>query len=80
MLLVRVGGDEYALVTDIRQPQEAEQLMQRVLAHNGEPVHFRQGLELPLSLRGGLTKFEGGCMKYSELFVQIEHTINQSRR
>lgn len=54
--------------------------MQRVLAHNGEPVHFRQGLELPLSLRGGLTKFEGGCMKYSELFDQIKHTINQSRR
>ncbi|MCI5816020.1 helix-turn-helix domain-containing protein [Ruminococcus sp.] len=79
MLLVRVGGDEYALVTDIRQPQEAEQLMQRVLAHNGEPVHFRQGLSLPLSLRGGLTRFEGTNMKYSELFDQIEDTINCSR-
>lgn len=79
MLLVRVGGDEYALVTDHREREDAEQLMQRVLTHNGETVLVRQGLFLPLSLRGGLTRFEGTNMKYSEFFDQIEDTINCSR-
>lgn len=73
------GGDEYSLVTDHREREDAEQLMQRVLTHNGETVLVRQGLSLPLSLRGGLTRFEGTNMKYSELFDQIEDTINCSR-
>lgn len=79
MLLVRVGGDEYALVTDIREQQQAEALMQRVLSHNGEPVSIRKDLALPLRLRGGLTRYAEGCMKYDALFDQIQHTIDLSR-
>ena len=41
------GGDEYSLVTDHWEREEAEQLMQRVLTHNGETVLVRQGLSLP---------------------------------
>ncbi len=41
------GGDEYSLVTDHWEREDAEQLMQRVLTHNGETVLVRQGLSLP---------------------------------
>ncbi|MDO5399646.1 MAG: helix-turn-helix domain-containing protein [Eubacteriales bacterium] len=51
MRLFRIGGDEFALVTPFRRAEQAQRLVDAVLAHNGESFLFK-GQAVPLCLWG----------------------------
>ncbi len=79
MLVMRIGGDEFALVTGKTDAGLAEQLMNNVLASNGHPIQWN-GKEIPLSIRAGITQIHKDHLRYSELFNQMHHAIDLSRK
>lgn len=78
MMIMRIGGDEFALVTGLDDLTAAQALSQEILGHNGEPVLF-EGKELPLSLWGGITKIPES-LRYSDFFTNMHKTIIHSKQ
>ena len=77
MLLIRIGGDEFALLTGLYEEEKAEALMKEVLEKNGEPIVY-EGKEYPLSLWCGITKIPQK-LRYSELFTDLHNAIERSK-
>lgn len=68
MLLIRVGGDEFVLVTNTSEMPEAQALADKVFSSNGNTVKHG-GNEFPVSLRAGFVVIpESGNIRYNELF------------
>ncbi len=77
MLLLRIGGDEFALVTGLYDHERARALSERVLGRNGETIAFEEN-ELPLSLWCGITRIPES-LRYSEFFTDLYNTISESK-
>ncbi|MCH5324954.1 MAG: helix-turn-helix domain-containing protein [Eubacterium sp.] len=74
MLMFRIGGDEYALVTDSDDPEQVKDIAARALAHNGETVEV-DGTVLPVSMRAGALKLSHeSCRRYQILFDELAST------
>lgn len=78
MLVLRIGGDEFAVITGLRDRGEAEALAAKVLAQNGEQV-VAEGHALPLSLWCGMVPIPQQ-LKYDELFDEMHKAINASKQ
>ncbi len=78
MMQLRIGGDEFALITGSEDPQYIETLIGEVLAHNGETITWN-GKDIPLSLRAGIIKVPDGNLRYSEFFEEMHQVINATR-
>lgn len=77
MLLMRIGGDEFALVTGLEEENKLQEIIDHVLSKNGQPVLY-QGQEVPVSLWAGKTKIPE-MLRYSELFTQMHSAIEKCR-
>lgn len=77
MLAMRIGGDEFALVTGFTDEGEARALSETVLKKNGEPILF-EGQTIPLALYCGVTKIPKS-LRYSEFFSELHRTIQDSK-
>lgn len=73
MAVMRIGGDEFALITGLYNLEEAQDLMEQVLEKNGQPIDY-QGQEHPVSLYCGITKAPE-ALKYQEFFADLHNTI-----
>lgn len=78
MLVMRIGGDEFALLTGLYDYKEAKKLSEEVLRKNGEPI-ICDGKEFPLSLWCGMTKIPE-TLRYSEFFTDMHRTISDSKQ
>lgn len=78
MLLVRIGGDEFALATGRANAAEAREIGQRLAARNGEPIAFK-GTQIPVRMRVGLARIAGERLQYEELFAELQATIQRTR-
>ena len=68
MLPIRIGGDEFVLVTDFAEEDKAEALKNIILGKNGGTVKF-SGEEIPVSMRAGLEIIPPtGSIRYNKLF------------
>ena len=68
MLTIRIGGDEFVLVTDFAEEDKAEALKNIILGKNGGTVKF-SGEEIPVSMRAGLEIIPPtGSIRYNKLF------------
>lgn len=79
MLLFRIGGDEFAVITGYRALPEAEELAQRITAHNGEAIKFG-GNEIPVSLRVGISRLPEGTLNYREALDLMYGSIETARK
>ena len=79
MLLFRIGGDEFALVTDLTDPESVRALAMQILARNDEPLIW-EGRPIKLALRAGATRIRGGNLRYPALFSRLHETIASSRQ
>ncbi len=71
MIMFRIGGDEFVLLTNKTDISDAEEIRQRVFSHNEETVSFG-GEELPVSLHGGIMKLETARgLRYGKLFTEL---------
>ncbi len=78
MMQLRIGGDEFALITGSKDPAYVEKLQNDVLAHNGETIVWN-GREIPLSLHAGLIKVPDGNLRYNEFFDGMHAAIMASK-
>lgn len=77
MLVLRIGGDEFALLTGFYDEESARRLADEILKKNGEPISY-EGKKLPLSLWCGITEIPES-LRYSEFFVDLHNTIVKSK-
>lgn len=77
MLLMRIGGDEFALITGLYDIKEAEQLRDRVLSQNGNTISF-EGRDYPVSLWCGITQVPER-LRYNEFFTDLHKAITESK-
>ena len=71
MIVFRICGDEFVLLTNRTDLSEAEAIRARVFSHNEETVSFG-GEELPVSLHGGIMKLQTAKgLRYSKLFTDL---------
>ena len=77
MIVLRVGGDEFALLTGLYDHEEAQKLAEQVLQKNGEPIVF-EDKEFAVSLWCGVTKIPEN-LRYSEFFTDMHRAIEKSK-
>ena len=77
-VVFRIGGDEFALLTASPDRAYAEGVCGRILAHNGECFAW-EGREIPLTLYGGIVRWDKRNLRYSELFAGLQQVIDGSK-
>ena len=70
MMMFRIGGDEFVMMTGLSDKSAVEALAKRVLSHNGECVPHN-GAEIPVNMRAGAVLLKSGKLSYSELFAEL---------
>ena len=68
MLMFRIGADEFALVTGLKDLQNTEKLAEKVLSSNGSVIEYNDQ-KIPLSLRAGYTRIPNEPLRYSDFFT-----------
>ena len=78
MIMFRIGGDEFVLLTNKTDINEAEAIREKVFSHNDETVSFG-GENLPVSLHGGILKLDTAKgLRYSKLFTELVEAGRQN--
>lgn len=73
----RIGGDEFALITNSKELSYANTLIDKISEKNGASFIY-ENREIPLTLYCGYGKLEG-IKKYSELFTHLHNIIRESK-
>jgi AraC family transcriptional regulator len=79
MLLFRIGGDEFAVVTGYASPADAEALARKIAEKNGDPVAF-DGQEIPLTLRIGVSQIPTGGLSYQKALNDLAQAVEKTRK
>lgn len=78
MVLLRIGGDEFALLTALQSQLEAQKVAERIMDQNGIPIACK-GMNYPLSLHVGYTKIPDSALRCSEFFEEMHQAILESK-
>ena len=70
MLPMRIGGDEFVLITNCDNEEGAKQIAEKISSYNGETVKCGEH-EFPVSMRWGLTVIPKGNLSYQKLFADF---------
>lgn len=79
MLALRIGGDEFALLTGLSDASTAQAIADKVLAENGKPFSC-DGRAIPLTLWAALTTIPEQVLRFDDLFTRMQRVIDQSKR
>ena len=66
-VVFRIGGDEFALLTNSREQAYAEELKEKILAMNGQIIPY-DDKDIPLSLYAKTVKIDDKTVRYAEMF------------
>lgn len=77
-LVFRIGGDEFALLTNSTDISYAEGIAEKIRALNGKPFRCEEQ-DIPLSLYVAVAKFDGAHIRYNELFASLQLAISHSK-
>ena len=78
MLCLRMGGDEFVMITASADKEQVTAIAQDVLSHNGETTVFSGG-EVPVSLRCGVIVIQNH-LKYSVLCEDFNKVLEKARQ
>ena len=68
MFLMRIGGDEFVLITDLDDISKAEEIAEKILAFNEKTVRSGEN-DIPVSMQAGYVRIpEKGNVRYNDLF------------
>ncbi len=70
MSLVRMGGDEFLLITGLTDEAAARALIDSIFNHNGEKINA-DGNELSVSLRGNIVKLNTAKVRFGDTFTEL---------
>lgn len=78
MICIRMGGDEFAMITESNDPEYVRRIADRVLSLNGKAVSYSGG-EVAVSMQSGAVRI---CkpLKYSALCSDFTEVINKARQ
>jgi AraC family transcriptional regulator len=77
MLCVRMGGDEFVMITESSDEELITKIAEKVLSQNGEKTKYSGG-EVAVSLWCGAMKLDKK-LKYSKLCIDFEAAVNKAR-
>jgi AraC family transcriptional regulator len=77
-ILFRIGGDEFALVTNLSDLTAVEELAKKITDLNGQPI-IHNNVELPIGMRVGCTKIVGTNIRYKDLYSDLYKAIEGAR-
>lgn len=77
-LLFRIGGDEFALVTDLQDIKEVEKLAKHILELNGRAIVYNN-IEIPVGMYVGCTKIVGSNVRYKDLYADLYRAIEGAK-
>lgn len=77
MLTLRMGGDEFAIITESRDTEKIIALAEKILAQNGNKVPYSGG-EVAVSVRCGAIKINEH-LKYSLLCEDFDKALEKAR-
>lgn len=78
MLLFRIGGDEFAVVTALESLNDAEALAGKIVSQNGVAVKAMEH-EIPLSLRIGISRISGKSLSYQKSLEMLSKSVAKAR-
>lgn len=78
MFQLRIGGDEFALITRSSDLAYVEGLVEEILSHNDECIEW-EDKKIPLKLRVGIMHASAENIKYDKLFSDMHKAINEVR-
>lgn len=79
MAAIRIGGDEYVLITDFAELKDAEECAGKILSENGKTVKSG-GTEIAVSMRAGFKRIpEADTIRCDELFNGFIDTVNEAK-
>lgn len=70
MMMFRIGGDEFVMMTGLSDREAAEALALNILSRNSETVEWK-GAQIPVRMRAGAVLLKSGKLSYSELFSEL---------
>ncbi len=77
MLILRIGGDEFALITGLQDREAVAELAAVVLAQNGQPV-VHEGEKLPLALWCGMTRIPE-MLECRDFLAELQQVVTDSK-
>ena len=77
-VVFRIGGDEFALLTESTDIAYAEAIADKIRSYNEQTFRYEEQ-DIPLSLHVSITRFENSQVKYNELFTNLHLAIKDSK-
>ena len=71
MLLFRIGGDEFVIVTDYTEKEQVKMLVDGILKQNDTSITI-DGNKIPVSMRAGAIRIGSDTLRYGELFEKLQ--------
>lgn len=78
MVLFRIGGDEFAVVTGLKEEHAAKKLANRIIEENGRTFCYLDQ-EIPLSVWVSSVRIPSTPLRYNELFDTLHETIENGK-
>jgi AraC family transcriptional regulator len=79
MLLFRIGGDEFALLSGLKSADEVEKLAEKVLAHNGSKLTYKN-TEFPIVIRAWASKYENDKSQHKHLIDHFRENLKVMKK
>lgn len=77
-VVFRIGGDEFVLLTNSKDEAYATKISEEILKMNGQTFNF-EGMDIPLNVYSGVTRYNGKVLKYDELFTSLHSMIRECK-
>lgn len=77
-IVFRIGGDEFALLTNSNDKAYAEEIAEKIRALNGSTYAY-EDQQIPLNLHVSVARFQNSPLRYSELFTSLHEAIKESK-
>ena len=77
-IVFRIGGDEFVILTNRNEIEYAENIADRIRSCNGQTFSYEEK-EIPLSLYVAIVKYEGGTLRYRDLFEKLHIAIMENK-
>ena len=77
-IVFRIGGDEFAILTNSSDKNYAEEVAEKIRSLNGSTYAFEEQ-QIPLKLHVSVARFQKSPLKYSELFSSLHEAIKESK-
>lgn len=77
-IFFRIGGDEFAMLTNSEEKEYAQNIAEKIKENNGKPIIY-EGREIPLHLYTSVIKMEGDYIRYRDLFNRLHTNILENK-